>query len=79
MIKSIPQVRLTGMLPAAQVDVSKEAEVQLLVQETIKWAGSLDFYINNAVRFIFGNVRAVSDTGEMTSILQLSASQVLKA
>ena len=67
------------MLPAAQVDVSKEAEVQLLVQETIKWAGSLDFYINNAVRFIFGNVRAVSDTGEMTSILQLSASQVLQA
>ncbi len=32
-----------------------------------------DYYINNAVQFIFGNVRAVSDTGEMTSILQLSA------
>ncbi len=44
MIKSIPQVRLTWMLPAAQVDVSKEAEVQLLVQETVKWAGSLDYY-----------------------------------
>ncbi|DBA98438.1 TPA: hypothetical protein ACH3X3_012444 [Trebouxia sp. C0006] len=45
-----------------QVDVSREAEVQLLVQETVKWAGNLDYYINNAVQFIFGNVRAVSDT-----------------
>ena len=50
------------------MDVSREAEVQLLVQETVKWAGNLDYYINNAVQFIFGNVRAVSDTGEMTSI-----------
>ena len=79
MIKSIPQVRLTWVPPAAQVDVSNETEVQLLVEETTKWAGSLDYYINNAVQFIFGSVRAVSDTGEMTSTLQLSASQVLIA
>ncbi|DBA85382.1 TPA: hypothetical protein ACH3X2_006060 [Trebouxia sp. C0005] len=45
-----------------QVDVSNEAEVQLLVEVTTKWAGSLDFYINNAVQFIFGDVSAVSDT-----------------
>jgi len=68
MITSNPQVRLTCMPPPAQVDVSNEAEVQLLVKETMKWAGSLDYYIN----------RAVSDTGEMPSTLQLSAFQVLK-
>lgn len=67
------------MPPAAQVDVSNEAEVQLLEQETIQWAGSLDYYINNAVQFIFGSVKAVSETGEMTNTVQLSASQVLKA
>jgi len=78
MITSNPQVRLTCMPPPAQVDVSNEAEVQLLVKETMKWAGSLDYYINNAVKFIFGGVRAVSDTGEMPSTLQLSAFQVLK-
>jgi len=68
MITSNPQVRLTCMPPPAQ----------LLVKETMKWAGSLDYYINNAVKFIFGGVRAVSDTGEMPSTLQLSAFQVLK-
>lgn len=61
------------------MDVSNEAEVQLLVEVTTKWAGSLDFYINNAVQFIFGDVSAVSDTGEVPSTLQLFASQVLKA
>ena len=49
------------------MDVSNEAEVQLLVEETTEWAGRLDYYINNAVQFIFGGVRAVSNTGEMPS------------
>ena len=47
-----------------QVDVSDEKQVEALVAGTVKWAGRLDFYVNNAVKFAFGDVRAVSDTGE---------------
>ncbi len=51
------------MLNSMQVDVSNEYQTKALVAETVRWAGRIDFYINNAAKFAFGNVRTVSDAG----------------
>lgn len=49
-----------------QVDVADEDQVQALVTEAINWAGSLDIYVNNAVRFMHGDVTTASSAGPFT-------------
>lgn len=39
-----------------------------LIAETIKWAGSLNIFVNNAARFVFGAVDKVSDAGQPHSL-----------
>ena len=46
-----------------QVDVTKEAEVEVLVKAAVAWSGRLDVMINNAGIHIVGTVDAFSEAG----------------
>lgn len=45
----------------AQVDMSREAEVEQLVGQTLLWHGRVDILVNNAARFVFNTATEVTD------------------
>lgn len=43
--------------------MSKEAEVERLVQQVLDWLGRIDILVNNAARFVFNTATEVTDDG----------------
>ncbi len=57
---------LQGVLPASQVDVSDEKQVEELVSKVITWSGKLDIWVNNAAKFVFGTATTASNAGDLS-------------
>ena len=50
-------------VPAVQVDMAKEAEVEALIRHTLSAHGRLDVFVNNAARYVFAETLEVTEEG----------------
>ena len=49
-----------------QIDVSEESQVKDLVAKAVSWGGRLDIWVNNAAKFVFGEVTTATDAGKLS-------------
>jgi NAD(P)-dependent dehydrogenase (short-subunit alcohol dehydrogenase family) len=52
-----------------QADMSKEADVECLVQEVLRQCGRIDIWINNAARFVFKLATEVTEEGKASTVV----------